>query len=103
VAEILALRLPRQFAREQAYPAWLWPNLLGLDAPVVALIWQDYLARHFAFTLPPAGRTVLALTVRAIHLLDHLVDVHHPLTDSWRRCSGAAKYITTPAPTKSRI
>ncbi len=26
-------------------PVWLWLNLLSLDAPLVALIWQDFLAR----------------------------------------------------------
>jgi hypothetical protein len=84
MAEILALRPSRQFAREQTYPAWLWPNLLALDAPIVALVWQDYLARHFALTLHPAGRAVLALTVWAIYLLDHLVDVRHPVPESER-------------------
>ena len=26
-------------------PWWLWPNLLGLDAPLVAVVWQQALAR----------------------------------------------------------
>ena len=87
MAEILALRRPQQFAREQSwknYPAWLWPNLLALDAPIVALVWQDYLARHYALTLHPAGRAVLALTVWAIYLLDHLVDVRHAPVEAER-------------------
>ncbi|HWE49847.1 MAG TPA: hypothetical protein VG273_08665 [Bryobacteraceae bacterium] len=78
MAEILALSHPRQFAREgtrKDIPVWLWPNLLALDAPLVALVWQDYLARHFALSLHPAGRAVLALTVWAIYLADHLIDV----------------------------
>jgi hypothetical protein len=72
MAEVLALRHPRHLAEN---PAWLWANLLGLDAPLIALIWQDYLARHFALPLHPAGRAVLGLTVWAIYLADHLIDV----------------------------
>lgn len=74
MAEVIALRHPRHFAEN---PAWLWANLLCLDAPVVALIWQDYLARHFALSLHPAGRAVLGLTVWAIYLADHLIDVRN--------------------------
>ncbi len=79
-AEVLALR----HAQPAEYPAWLWPNLLGLDAPVIALIWQDYLARHYALPLHPAGRAVLGLTVWAIYLADHLLDVRHSATGAER-------------------
>jgi hypothetical protein len=54
---------------------WLWLNLLGLDAPLIALVWQDYLGRLYPSTLFPAGRIVLALTVWAIYLADRLLDV----------------------------
>ena len=56
-------------------PFWLWPNLLCLDAPIVALVWQDFLARCFSVPLLPQGRLTLMLTVWAIYLGDRLLDV----------------------------
>jgi hypothetical protein len=53
---------------------WIWPNLLSLDAPVIALAWQALLARSFAIPLRPAGRIVLGLTVWVIYLADRLLD-----------------------------
>jgi hypothetical protein len=58
-----------------AQPVWLWMNLLSLDAPLVALVWQDLLARCYGTLLLPAGRTVLGLTVWAIYIADRLMDV----------------------------
>jgi len=59
-------------------PFWLWPNLLSLDAPIVAVVWQDFLARCYPSTLLAQGRWVLGLTVWAIYLADRIVDVGHP-------------------------
>jgi len=59
-------------------PVWLWPNVLCLDAPIVATIWQDFLSRCFALSLRPSGRWTLALTVWAIYLGDRLLDVRLP-------------------------
>jgi len=56
-------------------PIWLWMNLLSLDAPLVALVWQDFLARCYGTQLLPQGRTVLGLTVWAIYIGDRLLDV----------------------------
>jgi uncharacterized membrane protein HdeD (DUF308 family) len=53
----------------------LWLNLLSLDAPLVALVWQDFLTRCFPVTLLPAGRASLGLTVWAIYLADRLLDI----------------------------
>ncbi len=55
-------------------PFWLWPNLLSLDAPVVAVLWQDFLAYRFELPVRTAWRLVLGLTVWAIYLLDRLLD-----------------------------
>ncbi len=63
-------------------PWWLWPNLLSLDAPLVAVVWQDFLARCYPSTLLPAGRWTLALTVWAIYLADRLIDVRHPMRNA---------------------
>src|SRR3954451_15813809 len=53
---------------------WLWPNLLGLDAPLVAVVWQALFARTVHVTLFPAARLALALAVWAVYLADRLLD-----------------------------
>lgn len=59
-------------------PVWLWFNLFSIDAPVIALVWQDFLARCYPTTLHLTGRAVLFLTVWAIYLADRLLDIRHP-------------------------
>lgn len=56
-------------------PPWLWLNLLSLDAPIVALVWQDLAARSFGAPLSLAARVVLGLTVWAVYLADRLLDI----------------------------
>ena len=63
---------------EDSAPLWLWPNLLSLDAPLVAVLWQGFLAYRFSLPLRPGGRLVLGLTVWAIYLLDRLLDARKP-------------------------
>jgi hypothetical protein len=69
--------MPSKFEEDSA-PLWLWPNLLSLDAPLVAMLWQGFLAYRFSLPLRPAGRLVLGLTVWAIYLFDRLLDARHP-------------------------
>jgi hypothetical protein len=61
-----------------APPVWLLMNLLSLDAPLVALVWQDFLSHCFPAVLRPVGRLALGLTVWAIYLTDRLLDVRRP-------------------------
>jgi hypothetical protein len=63
-------------------PLWLWINLLSLDAPVIALVWQDFLARCYPTLLLPVGRGALGLTVWAVYLADRLFDVRHAASAS---------------------
>jgi hypothetical protein len=65
---------------ERSVPFWLWPNLLSLDAPLVAVLWQGFLAQRFSIPLRPAARIALFLTVWAIYLLDRLLDARKPPT-----------------------
>ena len=56
-------------------PLWLWPNLLSLDAPIVALVWfwmykQVWLVKYHQPTLP----WFLALAVWCIYVGDRLMD-----------------------------
>jgi hypothetical protein len=69
--------MPSQ-SEERSVPLWLWPNLLSLDAPIIAVLWQGFLAYRFAIPLGPAGRLVLGLTVWAIYLLDRVLDSRMP-------------------------
>jgi hypothetical protein len=61
-------------------PVWQWPSLLSLDAPFVALVWQDFLARCYPASLRLPGRITLGLTVWAIYLADRLLDIRQAPT-----------------------
>jgi hypothetical protein len=65
-------------SEEGSAPLWLWPNLLSLDAPLVAVLWQGFLAYRFSLPLRPSARLALGLTVWAIYLLDRLLDARNP-------------------------
>jgi hypothetical protein len=69
--------MPSQ-SEEHSTPWWLWPNLLSLDAPTVAVLWQSFLAHHYSLPLSPAARAALGLTVWATYLLDRLLDARQP-------------------------
>lgn len=68
----------RLSAARESPPLWLWLNVLSLDAPIVALIWQDFLSRCIPSILRMPGRYVLGLTVWAIYIADRLIDVRSP-------------------------
>lgn len=65
-------------SEEDSVPLWLWPNLLSLDAPLVAVLWQSFLAYRFSLPLSLSGRLSLGLTVWAIYLVDRLLDARKP-------------------------
>ncbi len=69
-------------SEDSSPPFWLWPNLLSLDAPLVAVLWQGFLAYRFSLPLRPPARLVLGLTVWAIYLLDRLLDARKPQSPS---------------------
>lgn len=55
-------------------PTWLWPNVLALDAPFVALVWQEAFARmtNSGITLPQ--RQLLFLAVWFVYVVDRWLD-----------------------------
>ena len=53
---------------------WLWPNLLSLDAPIVALLWQVLFARCFHGSLDGISVVLLALAVWLIYAGDRMLD-----------------------------
>ena len=67
-------------SEEHSPPLWLWPNLLSLDAPLVAVLWQSFLAYRFSLPLRLSGCLALGLTVWSIYLLDRLLDARQPPT-----------------------
>ena len=69
-------RCPPTLPRDERLPArwWLWPHLLGLDAPLVALSWQDWWSRTERVPLAISQRALLGLGVWLIYLADRLAD-----------------------------
>ncbi|MGJ8645104.1 MAG: UbiA family prenyltransferase [Luteolibacter sp.] len=61
-------------ARSVASPLWLYPNLLGLDAPVVAVVWQWLFAKSFGINFPPIFHLILGLSAWCIYLADRIYD-----------------------------
>ena len=55
-------------------PWWLWPNVLSLDAPVVALVWQAAFARMLAVELGWTQRGLLVVCVWLAYCGDRLLD-----------------------------
>ena len=53
---------------------WLWPHLLSLDAPLVAVVWQACWAQSAHVRLSWCHPCVLGLGVWLIYLVDRLVD-----------------------------
>jgi hypothetical protein len=54
--------------------------LLCLDAPIVAVVWQHFLAQTVGLPLRMEGRLALGLTVWLIYLFDRLLDVRGAAT-----------------------
>lgn len=69
---------PSKRSEKDSAPIWLWPNVLGLDAPIVAVAWQGLLADRFSLPLHLPSRLALGLTVWAIYILDRLLDARTP-------------------------
>jgi hypothetical protein len=56
-------------------PIWLWPNLLSLDAPLVAIAWLTVFRKMWRLVYHPWEAYVgLALVVWVIYVVDRLID-----------------------------
>ena len=55
-------------------PFWLWPNLLSLDAPLVAVLWQVLFARCFRASVETLPTVALVLAVWLIYVADRALD-----------------------------
>ncbi|WP_395738031.1 hypothetical protein [Prosthecobacter sp.] len=55
-------------------PWWLWPHVLSLEAPLVAVLWQAALAHAHGVRLMPMLSVGLGLVCWAVYLLDRTLD-----------------------------
>jgi hypothetical protein len=53
---------------------WLWPNLLSLDAPIVAVVWQALFVYSFRTKFDGLAAVLLFLSVWIIYVADRVVD-----------------------------
>jgi membrane protein YdbS with pleckstrin-like domain len=53
---------------------WLWPNLLSLDAPLIAGLWAVFFGKVFFIEINPASILVLMMCVWGIYTSDRLLD-----------------------------
>ncbi|WP_300933081.1 hypothetical protein [Prosthecobacter sp.] len=61
-------------AHAQRTPWWLWPHVVSLEAPVVAVLWQAALAHAHGIRLTPLMNVGLGLACWVIYLLDRTLD-----------------------------
>ncbi|HEY1731872.1 MAG TPA: hypothetical protein VGG15_08980 [Terriglobales bacterium] len=59
-------------------PLWLWPNLLSLDAPLIAVLWLHLLAVSGQIRISPVISVALGLAVWLIYVADRLLDGLRP-------------------------
>ncbi len=74
---------PELRSNEARVEFWLWPNVLSLDAPLVAVIWQLLIAHSMGVRLNPSEPLVLGLAVWVIYIADHLIDTLRPAAGEW--------------------
>jgi hypothetical protein len=77
-----------------SYPLWLWPNLLSLDAPLVAVTWCALLARSLGLDAAPATLLLLGAAVWIIYAADRLLDVRRTPPGTARHQFAAAHRAT---------
>lgn len=58
-------------------PWYLWPNILGLDAPLVAVLWCWFYAQVQGISLPHPIHLLLGGAVWSIYTIDRLLDVRY--------------------------
>lgn len=55
-------------------PYWLWPNVLSLDAPLIAIIWQEGFAVSLGVELGWINRVILGLYTWLAYCGDRILD-----------------------------
>ena len=68
---------------------WLWPNLLSLDAPLVAVLWQILFIRCFQAPGPPPAKITPCVLLVCVVWLIYAAD---RTLDAWRGSSLRARH-----------
>lgn len=68
---------------------WLWPNLLSLDAPLVALLWQTLFIRCFRVSNQGPRHALASILLVAAVWLIYTAD---RALDAWRGAGGAPRH-----------
>ncbi|MGH9678524.1 MAG: hypothetical protein ACRD4Y_01095 [Candidatus Acidiferrales bacterium] len=66
---------PAGHISQNAYPLWMWWNLLSLDAPTVVCLWALLFAHAVRISFPLVEVSVLTATVWIIYASDRMLDV----------------------------
>jgi hypothetical protein len=74
VSQAFKVHSERRVLVDVARRPLLWLNLVCLDAPLVAIVWQELFARAFNASVSGADRSALFLTAWWIYLADRVVD-----------------------------
>ncbi len=72
-------------------PWWLVPNLAALDAPLVAVVWQRFLADRAGVAVPWAATAALGATVWCVYLADRWLDARRGALDADRHHTAARR------------
>jgi hypothetical protein len=65
-------------AASSPYRGWIWLNILSLDAPIVALLWQALFSRCLHVQIRWPAIVALALSTWMIYAVDRLLDGRSP-------------------------
>jgi hypothetical protein len=60
-----------------AIPLWLWPNILSLDAPMVAVLWQFVFDKSFGVPIDSVALAVLGMCAWLVYASDRILDGLH--------------------------
>ena len=73
-------------------PLWLWPNLLSLDAPIVAVVWLWIFVKTWQVVwLPDVLPWLVGLVVWCVYVADRLLDQRGKGSD-WHRLSSRHQF-----------
>ena len=70
----IEINAPASPSGSAGHPLWLWPNLLSLDAPLIAVLWLHLFAISARVHISPFATLALALVVWIIYVADRLLD-----------------------------
>ncbi len=77
-SRFLTLEPAAALTASSPYRGWIWLNILSLDAPVVALLWQALFSRCLHVHIRWPSIVALALSTWMIYAIDRLLDARLP-------------------------